>query len=437
MGNDVTIVVLDDDPTGTQTVHGISVLTRWETPLLREQFKAGVPLFYILTNSRSLPEPAARALATDIGQAIRQAAADTGRQVLLISRSDSTLRGHFPAEVDALAEAAGLDDPLIVLAPAFIEGGRITEDDIHYIEENGHRTPVSETPFARDPAFAYQHANLRDWVLEKSKGSIAPDAIISLSLDAIRTKPTAELASDILSQPQASILVINALTYEDLEAVSKVLWTVRKSGRTILLRSAASIVRTLAGLSPKPLLTKGDLLNGQSRTGGLIIAGSFVPKTTQQLAYLNEHSPLPVLEVNVADALTDSPACSARIVREVDAYLEQGQTVLVQSERQLVTGDRPEESLAIGQRVSGTLVDIVKGLRVLPSFIIAKGGITSSDLATKGMGVRVARVIGQIIPGVPVWEAEPGNRFHGIPYVVFPGNVGDEKALVDVLHKLQ
>lgn len=46
------IVVLDDDPTGVQTVHDVSVYTDWSEEAVLSGFKEENSLFYILTNSR-------------------------------------------------------------------------------------------------------------------------------------------------------------------------------------------------------------------------------------------------------------------------------------------------------------------------------------------------------------------------------------------------
>jgi uncharacterized protein YgbK (DUF1537 family) len=81
------------------------------------------------------------------------------------------------------------------------------------------------------------------------------------------------------------------------------------------------------------------------------------------------------------------------------------------------------------------LISIVRGLQVRPRFLIAKGGITSSDVATRGLGVRRALVRGQILPGVPVWRLGAEARFPGLDYVVFPGNVGGDTALADAVRK--
>jgi len=92
--------------------------------------------------------------------------------------------------------------------------------------------------------------------------------------------------------------------------------------------------------------------------------------------------------------------------------------------------------LDIGRRVSDALIAIVQGLAVTPRYLIAKGGITSSDTATHGLGVRRAVVLGQAIPGVPVWQLGAESKYPGLGYVVFPGNVGADTALADLVARL-
>ncbi|MEZ4905368.1 MAG: four-carbon acid sugar kinase family protein [Spirosomataceae bacterium] len=137
MKNYKPIIVLDDDPTGTQTVHGVPVITEWSLEAIQKEFAQQTPLFYVLTNSRALVAKEANKLAQEIGQNIAQ----LGQDCWLISRSDSTLRGHFPNEIEALAQGLGWkNDFLTVLIPAFLEGKRFTKDDVHYLKkmELGH-----------------------------------------------------------------------------------------------------------------------------------------------------------------------------------------------------------------------------------------------------------------------------------------------------------
>src|SRR5262245_34919083 len=62
------VVVLDDDPTGTQTVHDVPVLTTWDSTTLRAEFTQPGPCFYILTNSRAFATPEACRINREIGQ---------------------------------------------------------------------------------------------------------------------------------------------------------------------------------------------------------------------------------------------------------------------------------------------------------------------------------------------------------------------------------
>ncbi|MCP4360629.1 MAG: hydroxyacid dehydrogenase, partial [Chloroflexi bacterium] len=232
------VVVLDDDPTGTQTVHGIPVLTKWSVESLRAELANDLPAFYLLTNSRALPLAGARELNTEIGRNLVKAAQQAGRNFAAVSRSDSTLRGHFPGEVESLAEALGQTFDGWIVLPYFLEGGRFTVNDIHYVAEGEWLTPAGQTEFARDKAFGFQSSNLRDWVAEKMGGRVSAQDVTSISIDDIRRggpervtkklislpkgsaslpKGSASLPKGSASLPKESICVVNAVTYRDLE----------------------------------------------------------------------------------------------------------------------------------------------------------------------------------------------------------------------------
>ncbi|MEZ4726359.1 MAG: nucleotide-binding domain containing protein [Caldilineaceae bacterium] len=210
------------------------------------------------------------------------------------------------------------------------------------------------------------------------------------------------------------------------------------AGRHFLYRTAATFVQVRAGLAPRAPLTAPELrlpANG----GGLIVVGSYVPKSTAQLNALLAQPDLVQLEINV-DALLDNMQQTQEIDRAIaqtTAALQAGQDVALYTSRRLITGNDAVSSLTIGQRVSASLVAIVQGLGVRPRYLIAKGGITSSDLATKALGVKRALVRGQILPGIPLWEVGTESRYPGLIYVVFPGNVGGDNALVQARHKLR
>lgn len=435
--SDHRLVVLDDDPTGTQTVHGLPVLTGWSVETLKQEFERGTPTFYILTNSRGLSEAQARQLAAEVGANLTQAAALTHCKFSVVSRSDSTLRGHFPAEVETLAQAVGGGFDAWLIVPFFLEGGRITLNDVHYVANQGQMVPAGETEFARDATFGYRSSNLRDWVEEKTAGRIRAEQVCSISIRDIRQGGPEWVAQRLAEVPSGATVICNAASYRDMEVLAAALTLLQARGKRYLYRTAASFVRVMAGQAALPLLTK-ETLQLPAQGGGLIVAGSHVARTTAQLEKLRELSSIQTVELDagqLAEANTGREEVE-RTTAEVNRWLSAGQNVLVYTSRQLITGTSPEHSLEISRRVSAGLVEVVAGLSVQPRYLIAKGGITSSDVATQALKVERADVLGQILPGVPVWRLGPETRFPGMVYVVFPGNVGTVEGLSQVVQNL-
>ena len=432
------IVVLDDDPTGTQTVYDIPVLTEWSVETLQAELVTELPAFYILTNSRSVPLAEAQALTAEIAQNLVAASQQTGRDFAVVSRSDSTLRGHFPGEVEAVEAALGQSSDAWLIIPYFLEGGRYTINDVHYVAEDEMLIPAAETPFARDAAFGYQSSNLRQWVAEKTEGRVPADEVASVSMADIRSGGPGQVAKRLLDLAAGSVCVINAASTRDMEVFVAGLLQAEAQGKHFLYRTAASFVQVRAGLTPRGLLTASDLEVGESG-GGLFMVGSYVPKTTGQVQALLKQPGLISAEVQVR-ALLDNQHQQAEIERVVqysDQHLSQGRDVVIYTSRDLVTGDDAVDSLAIGQRISESLVAIVRAISTRPRYLVAKGGITASDVATAGLGIKKAVVLGQILPGVPVWQAGSESRHPGLAYIVFPGNVGGSEALVEVVTRLK
>ena len=420
-------VVLDDDPTGTQTLRDVTVLTAWDAQTIGRHL--GDPVVFLSTNSRSLDEPAAARLAR---QAVT-AAMGAGRPISLVSRSDSTLRGHFVAETRAIAEAMGAPDARILLAPFFGEGGRVTVEDVHLLEREGLRTPIGDTEYARDATFGFRSSNLRDWVAEKyAAAGMRSPALISLSLAMLRSGGPAAVAEALGSLAAGGVAIANAETERDIEVTALgALWA-EEAGLPLVARTAASYVRARAGRPPAPLLAADEATGGPA---GLIVVGSHVPTTSRQLAALLD-SPasarITARELSVESMLTEGRATVVEAARSLDRTLAAGRIGLAATER-----IRRDVDLAAGRRISGALVDVVRRLERRPDWIIAKGGITSSDIAVHGLGMREPRVAGQLLPGVPVWVGGRESRWPGLPLVVFPGNVGDPTWLADAVGLLE
>jgi uncharacterized protein YgbK (DUF1537 family) len=432
------VAVLDDDPTGTQTVHGVPVLTEWSVEALREELSDESSVFYVLTNSRSLALAQAQSLNAEIGRNLVDASRHTNREFVVVSRGDSTLRGHFPGEVEALANALGQAFDGWIINPFFLEGGRYTIGDIHYVDEEGSLVPAAETEFAGDSAFGYRSSNLRRWVEEKTNGRISTEDVISLSIEDIRCGGPEEVTKRLVELTDGGICVVNAASYRDLEVFVAGLLEAEARGKRFLYRTAASFVQVRAGLSPRPLLTRSDFTMSESG-GGLIIVGSYVPRTTSQVNALLAMRDISGRGISVEGLLDDGRREDeiVRVAQFVNAALQGDGDVVIYTSREYITNEDSEESLGIGNRISEGIISILRLISARPRYLVAKGGITASDVATRGLSVKRAMVPGQILPGVPVWQLGPESRYPGMPYIVFPGNVGGSEALADVVRILK
>jgi uncharacterized protein YgbK (DUF1537 family) len=405
---------------------------------------------YVLTNSRSLHEKETEELHRHLIKNWMSAdsiAADPGGETLVISRGDSTLRGHYPLETDTIKDTLASDIGATILVPAFPEGGRFTMDDIHYVREGNLLIPAAETEFARDSSFGYTSSNLRHYVEEKTGGAVSAADVLSIGLDSLRDGDIDSVAHTLAEAPKKGAVIVNAVDYDDLKVFAAGFARAAEFGHRFVFRSAASLVKVFAGLDDKPLLEHNDMFAGAAAAGGagILVAGSYVDKTTRQLAALVEEGILAEVKLNIREALTAGqfPREVRRARQLIDRYMQAGRSVCLYTtnagRREFLSaaeGDEDLSDLELSARISTGIVDIVAKMKIPPAWIVTKGGITSHDIAVKGMLIRRAMVMGQIIPGVPVWKCGAESRWPGIPLVVFPGNVGDETALVRVVGKL-
>jgi uncharacterized protein YgbK (DUF1537 family) len=433
------VVVIDDDPTGTQAVADVPVVTSADEQDLRWALAQDTRCLFVETDARALPEPAARTLNEALARKLARLAPEQGIEPRLISRSDSTLRGHFPAEPLALGEGlrhGGLPEPdLTVVCPAFLSAGRITIGDVHYLADGERYLPVAQTEFARDATFGYRHSDLRAWVRERA-GERA--RVNSLGIDELRLGGPAGVADRLRQLEPDSYLVVNAAAPQDLDVFVLGLLAAEDAGRGVLLRTAPSLAGHRAALAPR--VTSDADLARRGRGRGLVVVGSHTAVTTRQLRVLLERHRMQVVELD-ATRLADPAASDGAIeaaLREAGAALRRSDVALVTS-RALLRADSPQASLALSRRVADGVADVVRRLdgEHALAWVVAKGGITSSEVARHGLGARRAWVLGQMFPGlVPVWRLErPGRR--PLPYVVFPGNVGTDNSLAESVTRLK
>lgn len=431
------IIVLDDDPTGSQTVHSCLLLTQWDVKTLREALLDTAPLFFILTNTRGMDAKRAADITREVCENIKLALDELKKHEhninpILVSRSDSTLRGHYPVETDVIAAELGPFDAHF-LVPAFFEGGRITRDSIHYLVVDGKEIPVHETEFANDSVFSYKHSYLPDYVEEKTKGRIKADQVERFLLDEVR----GNCISHLLTLKNNVCCVVDCETQDDLDNFSDQLRDAAKQGKRFLFRSGASLLTSLANLPLQPVAA--DAMHTYVRNGnaGAIIVGSHVKKTTQQLEQLLRQTDVVPLEVDVERIQSDRASLLQELLNQArNAHTNDLSFVIYTSRVEKVFSDQ-KTRLDFGEQVSAFLMDVVRNLPETLGYLISKGGITSNDVLSSGLALRMSRVVGQILPGCSV-VCCPDNhpQFPGMPVVIFPGNVGDENALATAYRRL-
>jgi len=400
--NGVKMVVLDDDPTGIQTVHGCLLITQWDEASIREAFNDEQPFFYILTNTRAMTRQDAEKVTREAMEAVVKVNKEFGFRLIIVSRSDSCLRGHFPLETDVMRQVLTAHGVSVAdktpFCPAFIEAGRLTIDGVHYMKDGDRLIPVSETEFARDNVFAYHTSVLANYIREKGAN---PD----------------------------DYTIVNAQSYDELYAfASKLLEDFGEKGDAIVIRSSSSLPKAISGIADIPLLDRSML---QREGVGCFVVGSHVKKTTRQLECLLAAEGTCAIEVDVQRILDDADALMLETQDTIQQVVDNHLTPVIYTSRQEIRLDDANQRQHLGQQVSDFLVDIVRRLPYTPSYLVGKGGITSNDILTKGLAIRSARVMGQVVPSVPCVMTRE------FPYIIFPGNVGTEQSLREVYEKLR
>lgn len=422
------LVVLDDDPTGCQSVGDVPILTDWSEALLADAL-ADHDLIFVLTNSRAYPAARAAGLTRELAERLtRQVPA---HRLRLLSRSDSTLRGHFAAEVGTLLDEAGPFDGVLVV-PFFQEGGRYTRHGTHYVVRGDDWTEAHRTEFAQDPVFGYTTSYLPDWLEQKSAGRWRAEAVLDLSVEDIRLSGPARVTERLVQAQGGQPVVVDALEEADLEVVTLGLIEAERRGKRFLYRTAASFVKIRAGQDDRALVVPPG-----AGGAGLIVVGSHVQQTTEQLRVLLDHAPLHALDVTLSTLFSgERDAYQQRLAAEIDEVLAAGRSVVVYTERAYALTGTAAERLRAGEVITDFLCGLVARLRTRPDFVVAKGGITSLEVARQGLGMRRGTVLGAIEPGVPLWQLGADSRYPGLRYVVFPGNVGAPDSLLRVYQTL-
>lgn len=435
------VVVLDDDPTGIQKVHGIHVYTDYDEQSILDGFRSDEQMFFILTNSRAFSKEKTKQVHQDITNRVQKISEQLNQPFIMISRSDSTLRGHFPLETETINATLDSKADGEIMIPFFKEGGRYTIENIHYVEIDDNLVPAAETEFAKDRTFSFTKSHLGEYVEEKTNGEYKEVDVTYITLEDLRSLEIEKITEQLMKIKDFNKVIVNAISDNDLKVFSIALTKTIENGKQFLFRTAASFTKVIGHIPDKDLLSKEQMIQSDNNSGGLIIIGSHVNKTTQQLNKLLKLESVRPIEFN-SDLVLDDEQFEEEIqarIEELNKYINKGQTCAIYTKRErLDLGDNmAEKELELSIKISNGLTKIIKSLSCEPKYIIAKGGITSSEIGTDALGVKKAVVLGQALPGIPVWRTDRDSKYPQMPYIIFPGNVGSVTDLYTIANNLE
>jgi len=455
------IVVFDDDPTGSQTVHSCPLLLRWDAASLRQGLADPSPLLFLLVNTRDLAPEQARSRLTALCRTLQPLLAEAvaaGRidRWLVVSRGDSTLRGHFPLESEVIAAELG---PFAAsfLVPAFLGGGRTTAAGVQLL----HGEPVHRSAFAQDRLFGYSTSFLPAWVAEKTAGAIPAEAVQRIDRSELEaavaeregfdSKGFQALVGRLADLTGNPWVVVDGERPAQLAAFAAAVNQVTAPApgpRRFLFQSAASLLTALADLPPQPLDPAGlAALRRRNADGqplaGLVLVGSHVPLADAQVHNLLAEPACGGVDLEVAKVarVLAGPLPDRLLASLEDAWLERlqqvvarGQTPVLFTSRGELACSSPAERRTLGEALAGLMARLAARLAPQLGYLISKGGITSQTLLADGLDLAMLRLEGQLLPGLsllrPAGAGVP-QALAGLPLVTFPGNLGDGQTLLE------
>ena len=436
-------VVIDDDPTGSQTVHDCLLLLKWDYSTLVKGFESESNLFFILANTRSLEENDAKLTIEEICKNLKVVIASEKYEgeIIFISRGDSTLRGHNFLEPNAINSCLGPFDATFHI-PAFIEGKRLTINGSHFVDQ----IPIDQTIFARDKIFGYETSNVKNLLFQKSKSQINLHDIQNLFLSDLEILNNDEnniVFKKIKNLKNNKHVILDVENYSQLKKFSLIIKKLSKQ-KKYLFRTAASFISSISERKSE-FCDKRFFSNLRIRTKeksflpGLVIVGSYVELSTIQLKNLLEISHCEPIELDVFEffKITSSENNPDRrnlfknkFLREIRFSFEQGKTPVLFTSRKFMCLEYTEQ-INFYNSLAFFIAELVADLKYEIGYLISKGGITTNVILSNGLNADYVYLEGQILTGISVVTCNLKNG-KKLPIVTHPGNIGNKDSLVNI-----
>ncbi len=447
------IIVFDDDPTGSQTVHNCPLLLNFDKEVLLKGIRSSSKLLFLLTNTRAMLPTLAEETIRGICKSLIKVLVNQDlrlEDICFISRGDSTLRGHGVLEPDVLHQELGPFDATFHV-PAFFEGGRTTVDGIHLLDG----LPVHKSIYSKDKIYSYSTSHLPSWIEEKSKGLIKANTIAHISLEQLNKASSSQIGMKslidyLLSFSENKTVVVDAQFPDQLKSLAVAVKSLQSSKR-FLFRSSASFINALSGISYhsknskyfSSLRIKG---NSTLPKPGIVLVGSHIELADQQLRTLLKHSNCEGVELpvnKIAKILEESspdvflPQLEKSFLHQIKNTLSKKKTPVLYTSRGELHFSSLYQRIDFGISLAKIMARLTANVLNDLGYIISKGGITTNILLSYGLKLNSVNLKGQILPGLSVVLPYEEEKVGPIPILTFPGNLGDHQTLLAAWERMQ
>ena len=439
------IIVIDDDPTGSQSVHDCLLLLNWNYETLLKGLLSNSSLLFVLANTRSLSEKEVEKRLEEICNTLYKVYVENNIQdnLLFVSRGDSTLRGHNFLEPDLINQYLGPFDATFHI-PAFLEGNRITINGKHFV--NG--VPAHKTNFAKDNIFGYETNDLKKLLYKKSKSKIELKNI--KNLNCIEKYSSYELKNFMENLKNNTHVIVDIDKFSQLEKFSELIRELIKN-KKFLFRTAASFLKTISNTKN---IKKSNFYYSQLRLKnklnqflpGLIIIGSYTDISTKQLNNLLELNFFKAFEIDVEEfyKIHLSKNRETLIFKLKKIILERIRITIKNNFIPIIFTSRKEKiiennylQMDFYNSLSSFIAEIVADMKYEIGYLISKGGITSNTILNSSFNIDYVYLEGQICSGISLVKAKLTNNKNDLPVITFPGNLGNDHSLTQVWQAME
>ncbi len=434
------IIVIDDDPTGSQSVHDCLLLLNWNYQTLLEGLRSNSNLLFILANTRSLSEKEVKVRLKEICNNLYKISLDENLQdnLIFVSRGDSTLRGHNFLEPYLINKYLGPFDATFHI-PAFLEANRITIDGKHFVDG----IPAHKTTFAKDNIFGYETNDLKKLLYKKSRSKIKLKNIKKLNF--IEESSFSELKKFMENLKNNTHVIVDIERFSQLEKFSEIIRELINQ-KKFLFRTAASFLKTISVTKNNK---KDNFYYSQLRIRdkrnhflpGLIIIGSHTEISTNQFKKLVELNTFEAIELDVEEFheihvlkenRTKIIQFKKNILEKIREAIKNSFIPIIFTSRKVKIFEDELEQMDFYNSLSFLISQIVSDIKYEIGYLISKGGITSNTILNSSFNIDYVYLEGQICNGISLVKAKLVHKNNELPIITFPGNLGHDCSLVDV-----